>query len=113
MDAFGSYFNDLENYWKGSCQYNIDECKVFCEQMGETCVGIHFHPNKNESSCSLQLRNGITKEDAQALVPNFCYHFMFSNFLYNSTGGVVKASGHSGYVCWAHRILDIGKTHNP
>ena len=110
MDAFGSYFNDLENYWKGSCQYNIDECKVFCEQIGETCVGIVFYPNGNESSCSLNLRNGVTEEDAKALVPNFCSSGGFNNFHYNSTGGGVDASDHVGTsICWAHRILNLGK----
>ena len=106
-DAFGSSFNDLENNWKGSCQYDIDECKEFCEQMGEACVGIVFYPNGNESSCSLNLRNGITQEDAKKLVPKFCSHVVFNNFSYgySSTGGVVKADGKSDYLCWAHRIL--------
>ena len=75
--------------------------------MGEACVGIVFYPNGNESSCSLNLRNGITQEDAKKLVPKFCSHVVFNNFSYgySSTGGVVKADGNSDYLCWAHRIL--------
>ena len=69
--------------------------------MEETCVGIVFYPNGNESSCSLNLRNGVTEEDAKALVPNFCSSGGFNNFHYNSTGGVVEASGHPVHVCWA------------
>merc|ERR1712136_126152 len=82
MDAFGSYFNDLETNWQGSGLYDLDECKEFCEKMGETCVGIVFR-----TACSLKVRNGITEEDAKALVPNFRSVSWQNNFHYSSTGG--------------------------
>jgi len=102
MDAEGSYFNDLENYWQDidSCQYSFNMCKYYCKRMGKSCVGIVYG-----ASCSLKLRNGVSKSEAQALVPDFCASSALSDSGYTSTGGIVRASGHHDYICWAHLIV--------
>jgi len=128
QDIAGSSFNYLKS-WKhcwGEEQvtdYDLDECKTFCEKMGRACVGIELTDKKqtednngnNVEQCKLLVRHGVSEEEALSLVPNFCKYAHFNDFHRKPTiGGVVKSDGYEHekfrIACWGHHrnCFDLG-----
>ena len=104
LDATGNSFNWFQNRFEG-CPYDLDECKQFCREMGSACVGISFEENRKR--CLIDVRNGISREYAEALVPKFCSHDRgyFNNI---GSGEVVQSHGPSEiykHTCWAHQSV--------
>ena len=107
LDVTGSYFNGLvSNIYEEACQYDLHECKDFCQKMGKICVGIEFHySDRNQDGCVLLVRNGVSEEDAQKLVPNFCSYPPDQEFYHRTIGGVVESTGKirdDDIACWSH-----------
>ena len=112
MDVHGGFFNYLKNPYDPKNEtrlFDLNECKQVCRQMESACVGINYSDTDDEV-CFLYVRNGLSKKDAEALVPKLCSDGPgdFSQSISrDSSGEVVKANGVIGSTCWAHQ--SVGK----
>ena len=104
MNAAGSLFSSLSSApLNESCNYELNECKQFCEEMGSACLGINYGRNAPKRYCVLQVRSGVTMEDAKASVPKFCSNPWHEEFKFNGSGLVVRSTNYYGWTCMAYQ----------